>query len=111
MSAEWYAGGRYGISVNTSFTNEGILSVVSGKDTVGGNAWAQKVSIPSKNSSTPSFVSDSFSIEGDNEVCLELTVPMFNSDGTINEKFRNNTQMIVKKTTFNADGTIKEEIL
>ena len=84
LSAEWYAGGRYGISVNTSFTNEGILSVVSGKDTVGGNAWAQKVSIPSKNSSTPSFVSDSFSIEGDNEVCLELTVPMFNSDGTIN---------------------------
>ena len=36
---------------------------------------------------------------------------IFNSDGTINEKFRNNTQMIVKKTTFNADGTIKEEIL
>ena len=38
LSAEWYAGGRYGIIVNTSFTNEGILSVVSGKDTLVGNA-------------------------------------------------------------------------
>lgn len=36
---------------------------------------------------------------------------IFNSDGTINENFTNNTQTIIKKTTFNTDGTIKEEIL
>ncbi|MGM9873572.1 MAG: hypothetical protein ACI31G_01450 [Bacilli bacterium] len=83
LDPTWYAGGRW-VSVDTSFTTEGIVSVASGYDSVGGSAWQQKVSIPSKNSSTPSFVTESFSIEGDNEVLLELSIPMFNSDGSTN---------------------------
>lgn len=74
--AWWYAGLGHGVT--SSFTSEGVQAKVwaDGTDT-----WNRKPLVPQVSNATPSYLSDSFTLEGGNVVSIRYRVPFYDLEG------------------------------
>lgn len=89
LNASWYSGGKWN-RVDVSFTENGILNILKGTDTVS-NAWDYKVSFPCDINSAPNYVKDTFDLSGDNEVVFTFSIGLFDKDGNSLSKSANSS--------------------
>lgn len=82
----WWFGGGDEIHVTSSQVENGISILMDGQDTVGADAWKyDDIRVPNCQSvSEASYITDSFSIEGNHEVIITFSMDCVTEDNKLN---------------------------